>query len=164
MPERWRTPFASSEAAHQKMSTLARRDTAPELAIRRVLHRRGLRYRVHRRPLPELARQADIVFPGAKVAVFVDGCFWHGCPEHGRREHRTNGWYWPNKIAANKDRDRGTDERLIAAGWAPVRIWEHEQPEAAADRVAGAIAGKCSRPRMRPRTSATPAQVAEPGP
>ena len=60
------------------MSTLARRDTAPELALRRVLHRRGLRYRVHRRPLPDLARQADIVFPGAKVAVFVDGCFWHG--------------------------------------------------------------------------------------
>jgi len=121
MPERWRTPFASSEAVHQKMSALARRDTAPELALRRVLYRRGLRYRVHRRPLPDLARQADIVFTGAKVAVFVDGCFWHGCPEHGRREHRTNGWYWPTKIAANKDRDRDTDERLIDAYWFPWR-------------------------------------------
>ena len=119
MPERWRTPFASSEAVHQKMSTLARRDTAPELALRRVLHRRGLRYRVHRRPLPDLARQADIVFTGAKVAVFVDGCFWHGCPDHGRREHRTDGWYWPKKIDGNKSRDRCADEQLTSAGWAP---------------------------------------------
>lgn len=78
MAERWRTPFASSEAVQRKMSRLARRDTAPELALRSVLHRRGLRYRVHRRPLPDLARQADIVFSGSKVAVFVDGCFWHG--------------------------------------------------------------------------------------
>lgn len=139
MPERWRTPFASSEVVQRKMSTLARRDTGPELALRRVLYRRGLRYRVHRRPLPDLPRQADIVFQGAKVAVFVDGCFWHGCPRHGRREHRTNGWYWPKKIAANKDRDRDTDEQLRAAGWLPVRIWEHEDPDAAADRVAGAV-------------------------
>jgi len=139
--ERWRTPFASSEAVHHKMSTLARRDTAPELALRRALHRRGLRYRVHRRPLPDLARRADIVFTRAKVAVFVDGCFWHGCPEHGRRERRTNAWYWPSKIAANKDRDRDTDRRLVAAGWTPVRVWEHELSDAAADRVAAAIAG-----------------------
>ncbi|MDA8268686.1 MAG: very short patch repair endonuclease [Actinomycetota bacterium] len=121
------------------MSTLARRDTAPELALRCVLHRRGLRYRVHRRPLPGLARQADIVFTRAKVAVFVDGCFWHGCPEHGRRWHRTNGWYWPQKIEANKDRDLDTDERLLAAGWAPIRIWEHEDPEVAADRVIACV-------------------------
>ena len=139
MAERWRTPFASSDAVHQKMSPLARRDTTPELALRRVLHRRGLRYRVHRRPLPDLARQADIVFPGTKVAVFVDGCFWHGCPEHGRRAHRTNGWFWPNKIATNKDRDRDTDARLVAVGWEAVRIWEHENPEQAADRVADAL-------------------------
>ena len=161
MAERWRTPFASSEAIHHKMSTLARRDTVPELALRRVLHRRGLRYRVHRRPLPNLARQADIVFTRAKVAVFVDGCFWHGCPEHGQREHRTNGWYWPNKIAANKDRDRDTDERLRAAGWVAVRVWEHEDPDEAADRVAGAIDENCSGPRTRATTSAPLVQVAE---
>lgn len=128
------------------MSSLARRDTGPELALRRVLHRRGLRYRVHRRPLPGLSRQADIVFTGARVAVFVDGCFWHGCPEHGRRQHHTNAWYWPKKIAANKDRDRDTDERLRSAGWVPVRVWEHEHPDAAADRVASAIAGHSSGP------------------
>lgn len=160
MAERWRTPFASSEAVHQKMSTLARRDTGPELALRRVLYRRGLRYRVHRRPLPDLARQADIVFTGAKVAVFVDGCFWHGCPDHGRREHRTNSWYWPKKIAANKDRDRDTNERLIAAGWVPVRIWEHEQPDAAADRVVVAIADGTRGSKVR--VGAPRAQVAEP--
>jgi len=139
MAERWRTPFASSDAVHQKMSTLARRDTAPELALRRALHRRGLRYRVHRRPLPDLARQADIVFTRAKVAVFVDGCFWHGCPEHGRRQHHTNGWYWPKKIEANKNRDRDTDARLVAVGWVPLRVWEHEDPQEAADRVADAV-------------------------
>ena len=78
------------------MSRVARRDTGPELALRRALHRSGLRYYVHRRPVPTLPRRADVVFPTQRVAVFVDGCFWHGCPEHGRREHRTNGWYWPD--------------------------------------------------------------------
>ena len=155
MAERWRIPFASSEAVHQKMSTLARRDTGPELALRRVLHRRGLRYRVHQRPLPGLARQADIVFTGAKVAVFVDGWFWHGCPEHPRREHRTNGWYWPQKITANRDRDRDTDKRLTVAGWLPVRVWEHEDPEEAAGRVVEAV--RAARADVRePTTSEWP--------
>jgi len=74
------------------------------------------------------------------VAVFVDGCFWHGCPDHGRRQHRTNGWYWPAKIQANQDRDRDTDRRLRAAGWSALRVWEHEDHERAASRVAGAVA------------------------
>jgi len=107
------------------MSRLARKDTGPELALRRQLHRRGLRYFVHRRPLPNLRRQADIVFPRAKVAVFVDGCFWHGCAEHGHRQHQTNGWYWPEKIQRNRERDGDTDKQLRCAGWTPVRIWEH---------------------------------------
>jgi DNA mismatch endonuclease (patch repair protein) len=121
------------------MSRLSRRDTGPELALRRVLHARGLRYFVHRRPLRELPRQADVVFPSVKVAVFVDGCFWHGCPDHGRREHRTNGWYWPEKIDQNWARDRDTDERLQAVGWTSIRVWEHEPPSQAADRIAAAI-------------------------
>ena len=139
MPERWRTPFASSEAAHQKMSGLARRDTRPELALRQVLHRQGLRYYVHRRPLAALPRQADIVFPTAKLAVFVDGCFWHGCPDHGRRDHRTNGWYWPEKIERNRARDRDTDAKLLATGWVSLRVWEHEDPNRAAARITDAI-------------------------
>lgn len=135
MPERWRRPFASSEDVRHKMSNLARLDTAPELALRKELHGRGLRYYVHRRPLPTLRRQADIVFPKCKVAVFVDGCFWHGCPQHGRREHRANAWYWPDKIERNIARDRDTDSRLFAAGWKVVRVWEHEQSRDAADRI-----------------------------
>jgi len=124
------------------MKRLGRRDTAPELALRRVLHRRGLRYYVHRRPLAGLRREADVVFPRARVAVFVDGCFWHGCPEHGRREHRTNGWYWPQKIERNRARDLDTDARLFAAGWEPVRVWEHEDPERAADRITDVAAAR----------------------
>jgi DNA mismatch endonuclease, patch repair protein len=132
MPERWREPFASSAAAHERMSRLSRRDTGPELALRRELHRLGLRYYVHRRPLAGLRREADVVFPRAKVAVFVDGCFWHGCPDHGRRQHRTNAWYWPEKIERNRERDRDTDAKLLTAGWIPIRVWEHQPaPEAA---------------------------------
>lgn len=107
------------------MQSQHRRDTAPELALRRELHRIGLRYFVHRRPLPELRREADLVFPRARVAVFVDGCFWHGCEEHGRVRHVENQWYWPEKIASNKRRDRDTDEKLAAEGWLAIRIWEH---------------------------------------
>lgn len=135
MAERWRTAFASSEQVHRRMSRLARRDTAPEMALRRELHRLGLRYFVHRQPVPGLHRQADIVFPRARMAVFVDGCFWHGCPEHGRREHRTNGWYWPEKIERNRWRDRDTDGRLEEAGWTVVRVWEHEDPSGAAQLI-----------------------------
>ena len=115
-------------------------DTEPELNVRRALHGMGLRYRVHQQPLPDLRRKADIVFRRARVAVFVDGCFWHGCPEHGRREHRVNDWYWPEKIERNRRRDADTDARLDAAGWKVVRVWEHEPPDAAACRVAQAIA------------------------
>lgn len=140
------------------MSRVARKDTGPELALRRELHARGLRYYVHRRPLPELRREADIVFPRAKVAVFVDGCFWHGCAEHGNRQHRTNGWYWPEKIQRNRDRDRDTDEQLRRAGWMPVRIWEHVPiPEAARTiertlriRQAVAASGPISQAKTRP--------------
>lgn len=135
VPERWRVPFASSAATHQRMSELSRRDTGPEMALRRELHRLGLRYFVHRRPLPDLRRQADIVFPKAKVAVFVDGCFWHGCQDHGRREHRTNGWYWPEKIARNRARDTDTNARLEESGWRYLRIWEHDDPVVAAKHV-----------------------------
>ena len=121
------------------MSAQRSQDTAPELAIRRLLHAMGLRYRVHRPPLPGLRRKADIVFPRARVAVFVDGCFWHGCPEHGRRRHAVNEWYWPEKIARNQRRDADTDARLHEAGWTVVRIWEHEPASDAAQRVAMAV-------------------------
>jgi DNA mismatch endonuclease (patch repair protein) len=157
MPERWRHPFASSEAVRRRMSTQRREGTGPEIALRRALHANGLRYRVHRAPLPTMRRKADIVFGPAHVAVFVDGCFWHGCPEHGRRRHDVNGWYWPEKIARNRTRDESTDIALVAAGWRVVRVWEHEVsgPAAVSAAVARVTAALTSPgPRARPTTEA----------
>lgn len=116
------------------MSRLGQRDTAPELALRSELHQRGLRFRVDRRPVSGIRTRADVVFPRAKVAVYVDGCFWHGCPDHGTMP-KANAEFWGPKLARNQERDREIDEMLAAAGWTVVRIWEHEDPLDAADRV-----------------------------
>lgn len=105
------------------------RDTKPELAVRRLLHRQGFRYRVAIAPEPHLRRRADIVFTRARVAVFIDGCFWHGCPQHGRTSFQHNPDYWPTKIATNAARDQDTNAKLRAAGWAVLRFWEHEDPD-----------------------------------
>jgi DNA mismatch endonuclease (patch repair protein) len=123
------------------MRRQASRDTPIELAFRRILHRRGLRYRVHRRPLPGLRRTADLIFASARVAVYVDGCFWHGCPEH-YMEPLSNSEYWVPKIEGNRRRDADTDERLRQAGWLPFRVWEHEQLEDAADRLVSLLASR----------------------
>jgi DNA mismatch endonuclease (patch repair protein) len=132
--------FASTPAVRTRMQRQASRDTGPELAVRRLLHRRGLRYRVHVRPVAGLRRTGDIVFTRRKVAVFVDGCFWHGCPDcYGDRQHKTNTWYWPAKIQRNRARDDDTDLRLAAAGWRVVRIWEHESPETGVERIVAAL-------------------------
>ena len=117
------------------MQAVRKVDTAPELGLRRALHRLGARYRVDVRPLPEVNRRADIVFRRQQLAVFVDGCFWHGCPEHGARQHHVNGWYWRSKIAGNVERDRDTDRRLREAGWHVIRIWEHENAAEAAEGI-----------------------------
>lgn len=109
-------------------------DTAPELALRRALHARGLRYRKHAAPLEGLRCKADVVFSAAKVAVFVDGCFWHRCPEHGELP-RSNREWWDAKLSRTWYRDRGNDEALRAAGWTVVRVWEHEDPAAVALRI-----------------------------
>lgn len=149
--ERWREPFATSEAARRKMVAQRRRDTEPELAIRRALHARGLRYYVHRRPLPGLRREADIVFPKARVAIFIDGCFWHGCPEHGSKRSQANEWYWPEKIERNRARDMDTNGRLETAGWLAVRVWEHESPEIAAQLVHSLVRLRIEHPGCLPR-------------
>lgn len=117
------------------------RDTGPELALRRTLHRQGLRYRVDAALLPGLRRRADIAFISPRVAVFVDGCFWHACPEHVR-EPVQNGVWWRDKLQANVARDRDTDRLLSDAGWAVLRIWEHEDLSAAADRIVALIRGR----------------------
>lgn len=110
------------------------RDTKPELRLRRIAHAKGLRYRVAARPLPGLRRTADMVFPGVKVAVFLDGCFWHGCPEH-HTVAKTNAEYWAEKVRRNRERDRETDEALAAAGWIAFRVWEHENLEEVVERL-----------------------------
>lgn len=110
------------------------RDTRPELVLRRAVFARGLRYRVAYKPLKGVRRSADMAFTRVKVAVFVDGCFWHGCPAH-HTSPKTNAEYWANKIEVNQARDRDTDALFAAAGWAVVRIWEHEDVTLAADRV-----------------------------
>jgi DNA mismatch endonuclease (patch repair protein) len=133
MPDR-NTPPASSADALRRMTSQRQRDTKGELELRSLLHRRGLRFRVHAL-LPGLRRRSDIVFTRARVAVFVDGCFWHGCPEHGSWPKQNANW-WREKIEANQRRDRDTDARLKAAGWTVVRVWEHDDPTRAADRIA----------------------------
>ena len=116
------------------MTQQGRRDTRPELSLRRELWRRGLRYRVDTAPASGIRRRADLVFSRARVAVFVDGCFWHCCPEHATTP-KANGIWWSKKLVANVERDRDTDHRLNDAGWVAVRVWEHEPIASAADRV-----------------------------
>lgn len=114
------------------------RDTKPELALRRELWRRGLRYRVDVSPIRGSRRRADLVFTRARVVVYVDGCFWHSCPTHATVSKANREW-WAAKLAANVARDRDTDALLEEAGWQVVRIWEHEEPASAADCVQRAI-------------------------
>jgi DNA mismatch endonuclease (patch repair protein) len=128
----------SSVSVSERMSRVRRRDTAPELELRSELHRRGLRYRVDRRPLKGIPSRADLVFGPAKVAVYVDGCFWHSCPEHGTMP-RSNEAFWQDKLGRNQERDAAVNEALASAGWTVVRIWEHEEIEPAADRVEEAV-------------------------
>jgi DNA mismatch endonuclease (patch repair protein) len=116
------------------------RDTKPELALRSAVHALGLRYRVNSRPLEGVRRTADLVFTRARVAVFLDGCFWHGCPQH-HTVARTHGEFWARKVTDNRRRDRDTDARLAEAGWRSVRVWEHEDPAAAARRVEDVVRG-----------------------
>ncbi|MCG7524541.1 very short patch repair endonuclease [Streptomyces sp. OfavH-34-F] len=120
------------------MQAIRSRDTKPERLIRRLVHANGLRYRVAARPLPELRRTADLVFRPAKVAVFIDGCYWHGCPEH-YVPPRTNSGYWSDKVAGNVARDRDTDRRLAEAGWTVLRFWEHEDSDVCALKIVSTV-------------------------
>ncbi|MGH3979898.1 MAG: very short patch repair endonuclease [Pseudonocardiaceae bacterium] len=136
-------PAASSEGARDRMSRQRQRDTGPELAVRQRVHAMGLRYRVDA-PLPGLRRRADMLFSGARVAVFVDGCFWHGCPQHATTPKSNTDW-WREKIAANVRRDHDTDATLRSSGWEIVRIWAHEPPDIAAARVASIVSTRTAR-------------------
>lgn len=136
--------FASSAVVRRRMQSQRARDTAPELALRRLLHAHGLRYRVDYSPLPGLRRRADVVFTRARVAVFVDGCFWHSCPEHGNRPRANPSW-WAAKLARTSVRDADFDQQLALAGWAVVRAWEHEDAGAVAREVALVVHARSAR-------------------
>lgn len=116
------------------MSRTRGRDTSAELRIRKHLFAKGMRYRVDFLVLTIPRRRADIAFIRPKVAVFVDGCFWHGCPKHGTWP-KANSVFWKSKIETNRVRDEDTNKRLREEGWYVIRIWEHEDPAAAAERV-----------------------------
>ncbi len=143
-----RTPPASSSEALRRMLATRRRDTSGEVALRRLLHGCGLRFRVDRQILPGSRRRADIVFVSAKVAVYLDGCFWHSCPVHRTKPKANAGW-WAAKLAENRRRDADTNRQLREAGWLVERVWEHEAPEAAAARIEHIV-----RTRLRPRRQA----------
>lgn len=128
------SPPASSEAVRKAMQGNRSEGTRPELALRSAVHRRGLRYRLHVKPLRSLRCKADLIFPAAQVAVFIDGCFWHGCPDHGRVPSDAGG-YWAAKLSRNVERDRRNNEALAKADWKVLRFWEHDDTDAAAAEI-----------------------------
>ncbi|MDT0183537.1 very short patch repair endonuclease [Microbacterium sp. ARD31] len=129
-PER----LAPSEQLSRKMATLARRDTRPEVELRREVHRRGMRFRVQVKVPGNNRRTIDIAFTRVRLAVYVDGCFWHGCPEH-HVQPRSNSEWWRWKIERNQARDADTERELLAAGWQVLRVWEHVSAAEAAATV-----------------------------
>lgn len=141
-------PLTPGRSANMKGNR--RTDTKPELALRSALHALGYRYRKDFRiDLPQRRVRPDIAFTRRKVAVFVDGCFWHACPEHGSKP-KNNEWYWSPKLARNVERDRAADDALAEAGWTVVRLWEHVP-------VAEAVAAVITAVGTRSTSGAAPA-------
>jgi DNA mismatch endonuclease (patch repair protein) len=137
--------WATSAAVRSVMRGNRGRDTRPELALRSAVHALGMRYRVNARPLKGVRRTADLVFPGQRVAVFLDGCFWHGCSDHYRPAAK-NSEFWSTKIDETRRRDVDTDRRLAGEGWTVIRVWEHEDPSQAAERIGAVVSGLRRRP------------------
>jgi DNA mismatch endonuclease (patch repair protein) len=138
MPKPDDRPDPVSASTTKRMSRTPQKDNQCERALRSQLHSRGLRFRLHRPLLLGVRRTVDIVFPTSRTAVFIDGCFWHGCPEHGTWP-KNNAEWWRHKIETNVARDRDTDERLRSSGWFVIRIWEHEPVARAADKIETAV-------------------------
>ncbi|CAN7279931.1 very short patch repair endonuclease [Acidovorax sp. LjRoot117] len=143
-----RAPPSSLETS-RRMAKVKQKDTAAEITLRRELFRNGMRYRVNFVVLEKPRRVADIALPGLRIAVFVDGCFWHGCPQHATWP-KQNAEFWRQKIEANRLRDADTNSRLLELGWTVLRFWEHESPVAAAAAVAQTVnaakARRCESP------------------
>lgn len=129
----------SSPEASRRMAKVRQKGTGAEVELRRELYRSGLRYRIGYVVVQRPRRVADIAFPGLKIAVFVDGCFWHGCPEHASWP-KQNAEFWRHKIETNRSRDADTDGRLETIGWRVVRVWEHESPVTAAEMISRLVA------------------------
>jgi DNA mismatch endonuclease (patch repair protein) len=127
-------PAPATEDVRRRMSSQRRADTVPELALRSELHRRGRRFRIGIKVPGNARRTIDIAFPRQRLAIFVDGCFWHRCPVHSIPAKNNSAW-WANKLAANVARDEQTTALLSAQGWRVVRVWEHEDPVDAATRI-----------------------------
>ncbi|MFG0872298.1 very short patch repair endonuclease [Aeromonas media] len=142
----------SSPEASRRMAKVRQKGTGAEVALRRELHQRGLRYRVDYEVLKKPRRVADIAFPCLMIAIFVDGCFWHGCPEHATWP-KSNAEFWRQKIETNRVRDDDTNQRLQCTGWIVLRFWEHELPNEAADVVVQAVAMGRSKHRASPPNS-----------
>jgi len=126
-----RTPTPLNAAVSAQMQRMPRSSTGPEVLIRKELHRRGLRFRIHNRGLPG---RPDVIFTAARIAVFVDGCFWHSCPDHGILPKNNREW-WRKKLKRNVERDHEKDVQLEGMGWRVVHVWEHEPPSTAADTI-----------------------------
>lgn len=126
--------WASTPGVRLRMQAQRTRDTGPEMAVRRIIHNAGLRYRIDRAPVPGMRRRADMIFSPAKVAVYIDGCFWHMCPIHGRIPQRNSLW-WEQKLRRNRTKDEEADRILKEARWVSVRVWEHEDPNIAAAAI-----------------------------
>lgn len=124
-------PQPLNETVRTQMQKMPRKNSGPEMELRRELFRRGLRYRVNYGALPGTP---DLVFPRAKIAVFVDGCFWHGCPVHGTLPKNNREW-WEEKLRRNRERDRFKDEQLKALGWTVLHYWEHDDVDDLADEI-----------------------------
>lgn len=135
-PKSW----ASKPAVRKVMQANRGRDTSIERAVRKIVHARGLRFRVNARPERDIRRTADIVFAGPRIAIFVDGCFWHGCETH-YRPSTLNVDYWAEKLAHNRVRDQETNRLLEDRGWTVMRFWEHEPPVTVADAIERAVRG-----------------------
>jgi DNA mismatch endonuclease (patch repair protein) len=141
-----RTPAPLNTAVSAQMQRMPRSSTGPEILLRSELHRRGLRFRINH---PRLPGRPDVAFTAARIAVFVDGCFWHSCPDHGILPKSNRDW-WRNKLERNVERDREKDAQLAKMGWTVVHVWEHEGSLDAADAIEQlwrSIGPRAKRPR-----------------
>jgi DNA mismatch endonuclease (patch repair protein) len=135
------TPPPTDEVTRRRMRATRSKNSRVELALRSELHRRGRRFYLHQALFENKRYKVDIVFPRKKVAVYVDGCFWHSCPQHGSAP-KSHGAWWSAKLARNRARDAFANQALSEAGWAVVRVWEHEDVLEAADRVEAVLAAR----------------------